>query len=172
VSSVELCNALSAAGGSAAKGDELSIDVTLLIPQTPADRTPADRTPADQTPEHEVPDRTPLNRTDRYSARSACAGSGEQATEPGISVPLRERDQYKNSVAQFNALPVRDGSSVEEVWLSTDVNLTFDITIHVNSIIHPFPLLPLTGVAWPYRQLNNRTGQDRCRCVCACGWGV
>ena len=58
-------------------------------------------------------------------------------------------------MAQFNALPVRDGSSVEEVWLSTDVNLTFDI------IIHPFPLLPLTGVAWPYRQLNNRTGQDR-----------
>ena len=137
---------------------ELSINVTLLIPQTPADQTPAD-----QTPGHEVSDRTPLNRTDRYSARSACAGSGEQATEPGISVPLRERDRYKNSVAQFNALPVRGGSSVEEVWLSTDVNLTFDITIHVNSIIHPFPLLPLTGVAWPYRQLNNRIGQ-----VCVC----
>ena len=66
--------------------DELSIDVTLLIPQTPADQTPAD-----QTPGHEVSDRTPLNRTDRYSARSACAGSREQATKPGISVPLRER---------------------------------------------------------------------------------
>ena len=136
---MELCNALSAAGGSAAKEDELSIDVTLLIPQIPAD----------QTPEHEVPDRTPLNRTDKYSARSTCAGSGEQATEPGISVQLRERDQYKNSMAQFNALLVRDGSSVEEVWLSTEVNLTIDI-IHVTSIIHPFPLLPLTGVAWLY----------------------
>ena len=33
VSSVKLCNALSAAGGSAAMGDELSIDVTLLIPK-------------------------------------------------------------------------------------------------------------------------------------------
>ena len=64
-------------------------------------------------------------------------------------------------MAQFNALLVRDGSSVEEVWLSTDVNLTFDITIHVISIIHPFPLLLLTGVVWPYWQLNNRTEQDR-----------
>jgi len=40
MSSMELCNALSAASGSAAKEDELSIDVTLLIPQTPADQTP------------------------------------------------------------------------------------------------------------------------------------
>ena len=61
---------------------------------------------------------------------------------------------------------MRDGSSAVEGWLSTDVNLTFNI-IHVISIILPFPLLPLTGVAWPYRQLNNRTGQV-CVCVCVC----
>ena len=79
VSSMELCSALPGASGSAAKEVELSIDVALLIPQTPADRTP----------EQEVPDRTPPNRTDRHSAGSACTGSGEQVTEPGISVQLR-----------------------------------------------------------------------------------
>jgi len=37
------------------------------------------------------------------------------------------------------------------------------VCIHVISIIHLFPLLPLVGVAWPYRQLNNR-----CVCECVC----
>ena len=37
VSSVEHCSAQSGASGSAAKEVELSIDVALLIPQTPAD---------------------------------------------------------------------------------------------------------------------------------------
>ena len=38
--------------------------------------------------------------------------------------------------------------------------------IHGTSTNHPFCLLSLTGVAWPYWQVNYRTG--RCVCVCAC----
>ena len=59
---------------------------------------------------------------------------------------------------------------VMEGLLSTDVKLTFNI-IHVISIILPFPLLPLTGFVWPYRQLNNRTGQV-CVHVCMCVYAV
>ena len=34
---------------------------------------------------------------------------------------------------------------------------------------YPTTLLPpLWGVTWPYRQLNDRTGQDRCVCVHVC----
>ena len=108
--------------------------MSLLIPQAQAD----------QTSEHKVRGRLPPNRMDRFSARSTCAGSGEQTTEPDINEQLRERDLCKNSVAQFNALNVRDGSLAVEGWLSTDVKVTFNI-INFISITHPFPLLPLTG---------------------------
>lgn len=58
--------------------------------------------------------RLPLSRPEIHSANR----------RPGISVPMRGKDLYKSSRAQYSAVAVTDGSSVKAVWLSTEVEVT------------------------------------------------